>query len=181
MAGSTERDHSTAAYAILGLLSVHGPHTIYDLKGLIEGSIGYFWTFPHSQMYAETKRLETAGLIRADAEAGGRGRRVLHVTDDGRRALEAWWRREDGGETEIRDLGLLKLFLADPADGAGVAELAARQAAAHAERLALYTDLADDATRAEPSMRAAYRTVDLGLSYERAAVAFWRSVEADFG
>lgn len=172
------RELSTAAYTILGLLSVQGPRTIYELKGFIEVSIGNFWPFPHSQMYAETKRLEQAGLIDVEAETGGRGRRTLRITPTGRAALDDWWAALETPPAEIRDTGLLKLFLADPADHAGIVALAEQQQAAHRRRLEEYERLSNVlGDERGPS----FATLRMGLSYERASIEFWASIAADAG
>ena len=41
------------SYLVLGLVARQGECTSYDMKRTVSGSIGYFWTFPHSQLYAE--------------------------------------------------------------------------------------------------------------------------------
>ena len=46
-----------SAYIVLGLIGLFGPGTSYDLKRWADGSVGYFWTFPRSQLYAEPQRL----------------------------------------------------------------------------------------------------------------------------
>ena len=175
------RQLSTAAYTILGLLARNGPSTTYDLKGLIEISIGYFWPFPHSQMYAEVKRLEAAELIEVDAEVGGRGRRTLRITQAGEEALTTWWEEADDGVTEIRDAGLLKLFLADPDDITGIRALADEQEAAHAERLSTYEELQREFAEAGQRLPPAFATLRMGLTFERAAVSFWSSIAAEYG
>ncbi len=178
---SGRRQLSTAAYTILGLLARNGPSTTYDLKGLIEISIGYFWPFPHSQMYAEVKRLEAAEFIEVDAEVGGRGRRTLRITAAGEEALTTWWEEADDGVTEIRDAGLLKLFLADPADTAGIRALADEQEAAHAERLATYEKLQLDIDGLGDPVPPSFATLRMGLTFERAAVSFWSAIAEEYG
>lgn len=169
---------STAAYAILGLLELGGSQTTYELKRYIDGSIGYFWPFPHSQLYAETRRLEDHGLIRAEEEQHGRRRRNLHLTDQGKVALADWRSTIDHGSTEIRDIGLLRLFCADPDDTEGIAELASRQLALHVDKLAEYEDL--ESSFGDMKSPASY-TLRLGLAYEQIAIEFWESVRADLG
>lgn len=78
------------SYIVLGLLATGGPMTGYELEHSARISVGFFWPFPHSQIYAEPRRLERLGLVTVTEEAGGRRRRVYAVTEDGRAALRAW-------------------------------------------------------------------------------------------
>ena len=48
---------SPTSYVVLGLVSLRGPSTPYELKNAVEKSVAYFWTFPHSQLYREPERL----------------------------------------------------------------------------------------------------------------------------
>jgi len=50
---------------------LRGPSTPYDLKRFVQLSVGNFWPFPHTQLYAEPARLAEAGLL----EETGRRRR----------------------------------------------------------------------------------------------------------
>jgi PadR family transcriptional regulator AphA len=74
------------AVIVLGLLEF-GEATPYDLKVRVAGSIGNFWSVPHSALYAEPERLAKAGLVEERREEGGRRRRVFSITAAGRRAL----------------------------------------------------------------------------------------------
>jgi len=169
---------SVAAAAILGLLVQNGSQTTYDLKRFIDNSIGYFWPFPHSQLYAETRRLEQLGYIDADEESSGRKRKILSVTDAGRHALAAWKADPVHGSTEIRDIGLLRLFLSDGDDPARIADLASEQRLLHVDKLAEYEELAaflgDDVTASTYTLR-------LGIEYEKTAIDFWERVADDLG
>jgi hypothetical protein len=48
------------SYVVLGMTALRGPTTSYDLKRAIGRSIGYFWRFPHAQIYDEPARLAEA-------------------------------------------------------------------------------------------------------------------------
>src|SRR5438067_12610763 len=78
------------SYEVLGLVAFLGRATSYDMKRLAAMSVGYFWTFPHSQLYAEPERLVEMGLLEETREEGGRRRRVFSVTEDGTGELEDW-------------------------------------------------------------------------------------------
>jgi DNA-binding PadR family transcriptional regulator len=167
------------SYLVLGLVDHLGTATSYQLKRTVQRSIGYFWTFPHSQLYAEPARLTGLGLLAEDQEAGGRRRRTYAITPAGRAALRQWVAEPVSTGTEIRDLALLKLFFGiqvEPADVVAVAEAAA---AVHRQRLADY-----DAIRHGGSSRRDHHqmlTLELGMRYERVAASFWESVAADPG
>jgi PadR family transcriptional regulator, regulatory protein AphA len=156
-------------HVILGILSAAGPMTTYGLKRAIASSVGYFWPFPHAQLYAETARLARLGLLSESEERGGRRRRVYSVTPGGRAAVEHWLATPTPEPAQFRDLGLLKLAFGSLASPEAVAALARDQAAAHAERLLMYEAYAG--TPMDPHVRA---TLELGLRYERAALDFWR-------
>lgn len=163
---------SASSAVILGLLGRESPQTTYEMMSYVELSIGYFWPFPPSQMYAETKRLEAAGLIEGSQEDFGRRRRQYSITDEGRVALEEWLREPAGRHTEIRDFGLLKLFIADAAPSVSVDGLIDEQVHLHGARLAEYEALAE---RIGSSGQWAEKTLELGLAFERVAIDFWES------
>src|SRR5438132_12953587 len=81
---------SPVSYLVLGLVAKRGSATPYELKADVAKSIGYFWSFPHSQLYAEPARLARAGLLAEEREQGGRRRRTYSATHAGREALAAW-------------------------------------------------------------------------------------------
>lgn len=163
---------SATSYLVLGLLEVDGPATPYDLKRRVAGTIGNFWSFPHSQLYAEPRRLAEVGLLHEEREEGGRRRRLYTIGDRGRAALRTWLAEPESEAMQIRDPGLLKLFFADAGDRGDIAELAEAQRAVHAAQLARYREMADALAGMEPaSPRMA--TLRLGLAVEEAYAGFW--------
>lgn len=167
---------SASSAVVLGLLATGGPQTTYDMMGYIKVSIGYFWPFPMSQMYAESRRLEAAGYIVGEQEPAGRRRRRLSITDAGRAALTEWLRTPVDRQTEIRDIGLLKLFFVDAEPTLSPSQLAAEQVRAHTERLTEYRAIAATFAGDRPL---AERTVELGIAFETVAIEFWQNVEHD--
>jgi DNA-binding PadR family transcriptional regulator len=163
------------SYLVLGLLATQGPLTPYEMKQRVEGGVGFLWTFPHSQLYSEPERLQALGLVTERREEGGRRRRRFAVTAAGRKALRGWLQDPAAETTEIRDLALLKLYFAGMASPDDVRRLARAQHAAHEERLATYIAL-DEAFAGVPGDPHPLQTLQLGLAYERAAVAFWKSL-----
>jgi DNA-binding PadR family transcriptional regulator len=170
---SIDIELTPTSYLVLGCLS-RGPATPYELKQIVRGSIGYFWSFPHSQLYSEPGRLAEAGLVSERREQSGRRRRRFAITSSGERALRAWVGDPTAAPVEIRDIALLKLFFAGAVTRDRIAELGRRQHEAHRERLGLYRELAK--LPGDPAARA---TLELGLAYERATTAFWRAIAED--
>jgi len=163
------------SYLVLGFLATAGPSTPYELKQAVSGGVGYFWSFPHSQLYSEPARLAEAGLAKEEREDSGRRRRVFSITKTGRAALRAWLADTTDELPEIRDIALLKLFFGAEAERSDLVALAEAQRDAHRERLALYEDLraaAGEAGAATP----VGATLGLGLAIERATTAFWTSL-----
>lgn len=165
------------SYTVLGLVARRGTATPYDLKRDVARSIGYFWAFPHSQLYAEPARLAAAGLLRERREEGGRRRRTYSLTPRGRRALDEWLREPPSEPTQIRDLGLLKLFFADRLEQERVVELARAQEAVHRERLAQYEAI-ERHLAARDGVAFPRATLRMGILCERTFLRFWSDVAA---
>ncbi|GAA3027274.1 hypothetical protein Aglo03_37400 [Actinokineospora globicatena] len=165
---------------VLGMLA-HGPATSYDLKQRVGLTIGNFWAFAHSQLYDEPARLAEAGLLTVTEEEGGRRKRTYSITDEGHHALQEWLAAPTPDETEVRDLGLLKLFFATFAGPGDLAHLADTRRASHKSRAdgyqALYSQIAEHADRWQ------VKSLELGIRIERTVERFWtefiEELEAD--
>jgi len=166
------------SYLVLGMVALRGPSTPYEVKRAVSRSVGYFWPFPHAQIYAEPERLAGAGLLTEEREAEGRRRRTYTITDAGLAALRAWLREPTTGPMEIRDLGELKLFFSELATEEDIVALARTQADLYRQRVAkleaLAARFADDVTRVRR-----LAPLRLGMGVYRAAVAFWDEVAAE--
>jgi len=165
---ATEVKLTPTSVIVLGLLEFLGGHgTPYDLKQAVGMTVGNFWTFQHAQLYTETERLANAGLLDEEREEGGRRRRTYTLTASGRNALDEW-RTEPATEVpELRDLGVLKLFM-----GADPQALGEAQAAAHERRLEAYYEIRKLDQGLEP--RGPWTALDCGIQYERHMIGFWR-------
>ena len=172
------RPLTPTSYLVLGLVRTLEPCTSYDMKQLVNISIGMFWSFPHSQLYAEPARLVEDGLLSEDQEEGGRRRRLFRVTDAGSEALDGWLRTPAESIGELRDEGLLKLFFADGVDASSIVDLARAQVRVHEDRIAFLTRLRDEV--GDQGTAAQLATLELGLRWDRTAVGFWTEV-ADSG
>jgi DNA-binding PadR family transcriptional regulator len=166
---------SPSSYVILGLLATCGPATPYELKKLVDTSVGYFWSFPRAQLYVEPERLASLGLLSERREEGGRHRRVYSVTDAGRAALMEWLTDETAIAVELRDAGLLKLHFSGPLGPERIVRMARAQAELHRQRLAEYeriaTEHASGLEAIPPDL--GMDTLRMGLRYERISIEFW--------
>ena len=165
---------TTTSYVVLGLVASHEPVTSYDLKRLVSHSIGYFWSFPHSQLYAEPARLAAARLLDEETETSGRRRRRYRVTPAGREALNRWLGETSPEPAEIRDLGMLKLFFGSQGRREDLLALASEQHAAHQRRYEEYGALHDSVRHVAGRWELA--TLEIGTRYEQMATEFWADV-----
>ncbi len=154
------------SHVVLGLLSLAGESTPYDLKQLVARSVGNFFSIPHSQLYAEPARLAAAGYVRERRETTGRRRKHYTLTAKGRRALERWTAAPAEREWELRDPGLLKLFF-----GAEPGRLAREQLEIHRRRLDEYERMRDGAEGSVPN--GPLLALEAGIGHEREYVRFW--------
>jgi PadR family transcriptional regulator, regulatory protein AphA len=169
---------SPTSYVVLGGIALRGPTTSYDLKRFVELSLGHFWAFPHSQLYAEPERLARAGLLEEEREDGGRRRRTYAITAEGREALDAWLRSPVTAQVELRDLGLLKLFFSELADDDAIRALAREQVAAHRAMFARYEWISRRyADRPQYARR--LLTLQAGFAMERAMLGFWEDLAGE--
>jgi PadR family transcriptional regulator, regulatory protein AphA len=166
------------SYVVLGSIAVRGPSTSYDLKRFVELTLGHFWAFPHSQLYAEPERLARAGLLTEEREEGGRRRRTYAITEAGRAALGAWLDDPTTPQVELRHPGMLKLFFSELADDDALRALAREQAAAHRATLARYEWL-ERRYGDRPELARRLLPLKAGLRMEHALIAFWDDVARD--
>jgi DNA-binding PadR family transcriptional regulator len=163
---SEEIKLTPSSYIVLGLLSMFGEATPYDLKRMASVSVGEFWTSSHAQLYAEAARLARAGYVTERQEQEGRRRKRYGLTERGRGALEDWLRVLAPEPYVLRDPSMLKLFF-----GANPRDLAEIQLATHREKLAYYEALGEQDTGA--GQRGPWLALDLGARHERETVRFW--------
>ena len=154
------------SYLLLGLIERAGEATPYELKQMA-ASVAGLWTLRHDQVYREPQRLAELGLLEEEREEHGRRRRRFRVTAAGRKALKDWLATPTSDFTELRDAGLLQLFL-----GAEPAPLAECQLAMHDERLREYEQIAGAMPDETP--QGIRLSLEAGIGHEREWVRFWR-------
>ncbi|GAA1162967.1 PadR family transcriptional regulator [Nocardioides aquiterrae] len=166
------------SYVVLGMVAMRGPSTSYDLKRAVQNSVGYFWPFPHAQLYSEPKRLVDLGLLEVESEEDGRRRQTYTVTPSGMAALREWLAEPTEEQLQVRDVAELKLFFGEFAEPVDIQRLAEEQVTQHRARIAAYEriqarygDRSDVAERMVP--------LRLGLAMEHAALKFWEDLRAE--
>ncbi|HEX2126685.1 MAG TPA: PadR family transcriptional regulator [Thermoleophilaceae bacterium] len=157
------------SYIVLGLLDWTGEATPYQLKQLVAGSVGHFWSLQHAQLYTEPERLARGGYVTEEREEGGRHRKLYRITDKGRRALRDWRAEPTDALSELRDPGLLKLFFgADPKD------LARVQLEAHRRELAEYERIREEMPDDVP--QGPRLALEAGINHARTWIDFWKDL-----
>ncbi len=101
---------TTTAESLLGLLSM-GPATGYDLRQLIEQSIGNFWNESYGQIYPALKGLVKEGLAEVEerTEGGRPPRKLYRLTAAGHERLAKWLAMPVRSQVPRNEL-LLKIF-----------------------------------------------------------------------
>jgi PadR family transcriptional regulator, regulatory protein AphA len=157
------------SYIVLGLLSQAGEATPYQLKQMVDYSVGHFWSVPRSQVYAEPARLARAGYLTEGQEADGRRRKQYALTRQGREALERWTSAPTREHTELRDLAFLKLFF-----GADPVAMAEAQLGALRSLLQFYETVHANEVPDEPS--GPRQTLEAGIDYVRTGIRVWERI-----
>jgi PadR family transcriptional regulator, regulatory protein AphA len=142
-----ERALTTTSYAVLSVLAL-GDHSTYELIKQMRYSLHYLWPRAESNVYAEPKRLVSAGLAEAREEwTGERRRTVYSITDAGRAALRTWVGSASGRQ-RYESEAVLKIFFGEN----GSKE----------DLLASLRELRDDATAVVRHFRAVADAYDAG-------------------
>ena len=153
---------------MLGLLQFAGESTPYGLKQLVAGSVGYFWTLQHAQLYTEPERLASGGYVTESARRPAGGASCTPSRRRGRARSREWRTETMSALAELREPALLKPFFG--ADSAGLAEA---QLPANRARLADYERIRDSMSDdVPPGPRTA---LELGIRVERETIASGRS------
>lgn len=160
------------SYIVLGLLAQAGEATPYQLKQMVDGSVGHFWSLHRSQLHAEPERLTQAGYLSERVEAGGRRRKRYALTDRGRDALARWIGSPTDQFTQLRDLAFLKLFFGADPSALAEAQLSVLRPLldSYEETLAALTD----ASSPGPAL-----TLRAGIDHVQTAIGTWERIAAE--
>ncbi len=161
---------TTPSFLVLGIIDKLGEASPYDVKVEAARTVAPFWSMPHAQVYAQCDRLVEAGLLSEVRQSGGRNRRLMRLTDAGRKALADWLADPAFVPVEARERGILKLWF-----GARPEVLAPVQLTEHHRTLADYEELAESV--GELLTRGQREALEFGIRYERMMVDFWQWVE----
>jgi len=168
-------DLTVTSYLVLGMIRLRGPSTSYEIKRAVGRSVGYFWPFPHAQLYREPAHLVKAGLLEEQQENGGRRRRMYRITPAGEEVLHQWLREPVHKMLELRDLAQLKLFFSEMMTTEELVALARNQEALHRARLAEYEQIAVR-YRDRPELARRMAPLTVGLMLERDQIQFWSTI-----
>ena len=115
------------------------PSSGYELARRFDRSIGYFWHATHQQIYRVLARMEAAGWVDAEVQAGETApdRKEYSVTAAGRAELSRWL-AEPLEPEGTRDALMVKLRGAAFDDPARLIPELEHHRAAHANRLTCY-------------------------------------------
>ena len=168
------RINATAA-SLLGFLH-SGPMTGWDLMATAERVIGDFWSLTQSQVYRELTTMAEAGLIE-QGERGVRDRKPYAITEAGRAAFADWIDREPAPET-IRFPLLLTVAFGRHLPPERLDAYLAVHRARHEHLLEGYVQTHADAGESAGMDAFALATLDFGIAYERAVLAWFDGLPA---
>ena len=131
---------------LLGSL-LSGPKHGYELYQELEHDLAGVWQIGLSQLYAQLKQLEEAGLVAAQTEPQPNRppRKVYHVTDEGREVFLHWLHQPTPYLRLIRVEFLLRLYLFDRLSLPGVEQLVLAQRAVCREQADRFRQAAAEA------------------------------------
>lgn len=168
--------------ALLGLLSLR-PMSGYDIRQLIQRSIGYFWSESYGQIYPGLKRLAAAGLVekKTERKKGSPDRHVYSLTVEGREQLRRWLKLPVAEEVPRNEL-LLKLFF-----GAQVSPGVSREHVqiyleVHQRKLQVYGEIAKSLRKEkanDPQLPFCLMTLNLGRHHSAATVKWCKETLAE--
>ena len=102
-------------HGLLGLLR-YGEMTGYELSGVFEASLRYFWRAQKSQIYRELKTMEEAGWVSSQLviQTDKPNKRLYAITDAGEKELLSWLKQPlYSHEERLHSELLLQLFFSN--------------------------------------------------------------------
>lgn len=131
---------------LLGLL-MFGPRHGYELYQEFSRDLGRVWRIGLSQLYAQLKQLEQAGLVTSQTEPQPNRppRLVYHLTPDGRGVFLDWVQQPTPYLRRMRVEFLARLYFFHTLSLPGLEHLVAEQKAVCQAQIERFAHLADDA------------------------------------
>jgi PadR family transcriptional regulator AphA len=169
---------TTTEVAVLGLLR-KDELSGYDLRKLVDRSVGYYWTPAKTQIYSALPRLVDRGLAtrRTIVQTERPDKHLYAVTEAGRAAVDEWIRHAPLDAGLGRNVLLLKLALADARHaGALLEQVQERRAEAEQLRSEL-VELDAAGGRGDPPFE--HLTRRYGFFYVDALLQWTEEVAAD--
>jgi DNA-binding PadR family transcriptional regulator len=129
--------------ALLGLL-VFRPQHGYELHQRFSRDLGRVWQIGLSQLYAQLKQLEEAGLViaRTEPQPNRPARKVYRLTSEGRAVFEDWLHQPTPYLRHIRVEFLARLYFFQRLSLPGLEELVAEQKAVCRSQIERFSRLA---------------------------------------
>jgi DNA-binding PadR family transcriptional regulator len=146
------------------------PSSGYELARRFERSIGHFWPATHQQIYRVLARMEEAGWVISEIQAGETApdRKVFSVTESGHRVLADWLTEPTEPEV-VRSALMVKLRAAAFDDPSHLQPEVTRHLAQHQTMLAKYAVIAqrDFAGELNQQQQLQHQVLKFGLAYEQ--------------
>ncbi len=162
--------------ALLGFLA-RGSRTGYELKALMERSVGFFFGASYGSIYPALKSLAGEGLVRVEevVQSGRPNKKIYTITPEGRQRFRASLREEEPSGDVFRSEFLMHLFFGDEHDPRRLLELIGEYRSRCEARLERLRDVEEEFGKTmTPYQR---MTLDFGLSHFRGRLEWIREVE----
>lgn len=132
-------------FALLGLLLSQPMHG-YELHQEFERELGQVWQIGLSQLYAQLKHLEEAGLVSSQTKAQGNRppRKVYHLTSEGHEVFDHWVHQPTPYLRHIRIEFLARLYFFHRHSLSGIDDLVIAQKNVCQEQLDRFAEMAHD-------------------------------------
>lgn len=138
-------DAASPQPALLGLLMLQPRHG-YDLHHEFNRELGHVWQIGLSQLYAQLKQLEEAGLVAAEVEPqpSRPSRKVYYLTPEGRETFLDWVHQPTPYLRYIRIEFLARLYFFQRLSLPGLEQLVAEQKAVCQAQIKRFDQIASD-------------------------------------
>jgi DNA-binding PadR family transcriptional regulator len=168
------------------LTALHeAPCSGYDLAKKFDGTVGFFWSASHQQIYRELTKLEEEAYISAIViqQTNRPDKKVYEVTEAGKDYLREWIARPST-VAAIKDELLVKLFAGDLVDPAVIRCELEHHRAQHQDILDTYKSIEQqffaDVSQLDVNRRYQYLTLRQGIRLETEWLAWFAEAISSF-